>query len=105
MKLKVSLSKTALVDLETIVEYYWQLNRKTATRYYKEILLSIKKLSSFPEIGRIVPEFEDNFMDKYRELIYGHYRIIYRIEPKRVFIIRIVDGHRLLTFDFIRDVL
>jgi toxin ParE1/3/4 len=105
MKFRVTLSKMAVVDLETIVEYYWRPSRKTATRYYEEILLCMKKLASFPEIGRIVPEFEENFMDKYRELIYEHYRIIYRVEAKRIFIIRIVDARRLLTFDFIRDVL
>ena len=103
MKFKVLVSKTALIDLETIMEYYWRLNHKTAKQYYEEILLCAKKLSSFPEIGRIVPEFEENFMDKYRELVYEHYRIIYRIESKQVLIIRIVDSRRLLTFDYVRD--
>jgi plasmid stabilization system protein ParE len=104
MRIKVELSKTAIIDLESIIEYYFALNRAAASRYYREIIGRIKKLAAFPHIGRIVPEFEEEFYDKYRELIYENFRIIYRVEGKRIFILRIIDARRLLSFDFITDV-
>ena len=104
MKIKVVLSRTAVIDLEGIIEYYFELNRATARRYYREIIGRIRKLASFPLIGRIVPEFEEEFYDKYRELIHENFRIIYRVEGKRIFVLRIVNARRLLSFDFITDV-
>jgi toxin ParE1/3/4 len=92
-----------MIDLEAIVEYYYALSPKTAKRYYNEILETVRKLSTFPEIGRIVPEFEEHMLVKYRELLYEHYRIVYRIEQKHVVVLRIIDGRRLLTIDFFRE--
>ncbi len=105
MKTGIELSRTALIDLEAVVEYYFARNRSTAGRYYREIMARIRELKRFPEIGRIVPEFEEEFYDKYRERIYEHFRIIYRVENARVFVLRIVDGRRLVSFDFISDAL
>ena len=62
---------------------------------YYTILKRIKELTIFPEIGRIVSEFEDVFSDKYRELLYENYRIIYRIENMIIKVIRILDGRML----------
>ena len=105
MKRKILKSKLSLIDLEAIIEYYYPLNKKTASRYYKEIFSRIKKLALFPEIGRIVPEFEEEFYDRYREIIYENYRIMYRIDADVIFILRIIDGRRLLDFNYISDLI
>ena len=105
MRKKIIKSKLSLIDLEAIIEYYYPLNKKTARRYYKEILSRIKKLTLFPRIGRIVPEFEEEFYDRYREIIYENYRIVYRINTDKIFILRIIDGRRLLDFNYISDVI
>ncbi len=95
MTFKTILAHDALIDLEKIVSYYYKLNKSTAKKYYSNILKLIKELTIFPEIGRIVPEFEDVFSDKYRELVYENYRIIYRIENMIIKVIRILDGRML----------
>jgi plasmid stabilization system protein ParE len=100
MRTRVELSKSSLIDLEGIVEHYFALNKATASRYYREIVGRIRKLATFPQIGRIVPEFEEEFYDKYREIIYENFRIIYRVEGNHAFVLRIVDARRLLSFDF-----
>ena len=105
MKKKIIQSKLSLIDLEAIIEYYYPLNKKTAARYYKGIMSRIKKLIRFPEMGRIVPEFEEEFYDKYRELIYENYRIIYRIDVDKIYILRIIDGRRLLDFNYISSII
>lgn len=85
------------------VEYYHPLSPRTARRYYKEIIKHVKKLSTFPAIGRIVPEFEEDYLDKYREIIFEKYRIIYRMGFTKIFIVRIIDSRRLLPVDFVKD--
>lgn len=104
MKYSVRFSHLALLDLEAIIEYYHNLSPKTASRYYHEIRKATTRLRSFPEIGRIVPEFEEDYIDKYREIIFENYRIVYRIEGTTNNIIRIIDSRRLLTLDFIKTV-
>ena len=45
-------------------------------------------------MGRIVPEFDRTFV---RELIHPPFRIVYRLEPKRVRIVRVWRSERLLS--------
>jgi plasmid stabilization system protein ParE len=104
MRYRIHFSRQAFIDLEGIVEYYYNLSPKTASKYYHGIIKSTKKLASFPTIGRIVPECEEEYVDKYREVIYEYYRTIYRIEDKTCKILRIIDSRRLLTFDFIKGI-
>ncbi|MCK4765533.1 MAG: type II toxin-antitoxin system RelE/ParE family toxin [Candidatus Aminicenantes bacterium] len=101
MAFNAILSETANTDLEIIVEYYYELNKKIAKRYHTDIIGRIKKLRDFPQIGRIVPECEDIFYDKYREIIYEHFRIIYKIVDEAVVVVRIIDGRRLLDIDMV----
>ena len=61
MKCTVRFTKKALNDFEFIVEHYSELNKKTAKRYHDQIIASTKKIASFPEVGRWVPEFESEF--------------------------------------------
>ena len=95
------LADAANTDLEIIIEYYFDLNKKTAKRYYKDIINRIKKLKTFPQLGRIVPECEDIFYDKYREIIYENFRIIYKIVENTIVVVRIIDGRRLLDVDLL----
>jgi toxin ParE1/3/4 len=99
MKLAVRLSAKAALDLEAIVEYYYALSPATARKHYHGILSAIGRLPHFPYLGRIVPEFAEDYLDRYRELIHGNYRIVYRVEPQAIVVVRIVDGRRLLALD------
>jgi len=101
MSYRIILSSLFNYDLEKIVSYYYELNISTAKKYYNNIFTAIKKLEKYPMIGRIVPECEDVFYDKYRELIYENYRIIYRLEENKIMILRILDGRMKLNFNFI----
>ena len=101
MDYKIEVSSIANFDLEKIVDYYFSLNPSTARKYYMGILEKIKKLRSFPMMGRIVPECEDIFYDKYRELIFDDYRIIYRVESDKIVVLRIFDGKMDIDFNFV----
>lgn len=98
---KITFSNPATIDLERIVSYYIEINKKTAKRYYKEILNAVKYLKSFPKFGRIVSECEDFISDIYREIIYENYRIMYKISEGKIIVLRILDARSLLDINFI----
>jgi plasmid stabilization system protein ParE len=55
----------------------------------------IASLERFPFRGRVIPEARHLGVE-YRELLHGAYRIIYRIDGERVWVVRVVHGARLL---------
>ena len=54
---------------------------------------SFKKLSKFPQSGRIVPEFKK---EDIRELIHGNYRIIYQVCKTKIEILTVRHGMQIL---------
>ena len=102
MKFKIIFSPLSVIDLEKIVSYYYALNKNTAKKYYNNIINLAKKLKEFPKTGRIVPECEDLYYDKYRETIYKHFRIIYKIDVDIIRIIRILNARMDITIDLIK---
>ena len=52
-----------------------------------------RDIGEFPFIGRIVPEIGD---ENIRERFVYSYRLIYRIESKRILIIAVIHGKRLM---------
>jgi toxin ParE1/3/4 len=63
-------------DLREIVSYIARDNPAAALRVGERILSSVEPLKNMPQMGRKVPERQD---DKIREIIRGNYRIIYRV--------------------------
>ena len=93
-EIRVTLSESALSDLEGIQEWYEEQGiPEVGERLLVEILEHIEPLSDHPEIGRIVPEFGQTFL---RELIHLPFRIVYRLDPGRARIVRVCRGERLL---------
>jgi len=59
-----------------IAEYIALDNPVAAANWVEDIFAKVKPLAEFPEIGRIVPELGRGDI---KELIFGNYRIIYRV--------------------------
>jgi len=76
MDFKVFLSSNALSDLERIVAYITLDNVVAAQRMGNQLLDAAFSLATFPERGRVVPEFR---RPQLREMIFRSYRIIYRV--------------------------
>jgi plasmid stabilization system protein ParE len=51
-------------------------------------------LTLFPELGRVVPEYQ---RPDIRELVFQNYRIVYRVKTDCVEIAAVVHGARLLS--------
>lgn len=67
-----------------------------AERWVERLVRRAKDLALFPESGRRLPERPRSTL---RELIYGNYRIVYRATAKRVEVLTVFEGHRLLPQD------
>ena len=85
------------VDRATeIAEYIAQDKPSAAEKWINTVFSKVEQLKSAPEIGRIVPEINNR---QFRELIYGNYRIIYRIEKKQISILTIRHGKQILPIN------
>jgi plasmid stabilization system protein ParE len=76
MDFKVFLSSNALSDLERIVAYIARVDVRASERMGNQLLDAALSLTTFPERGRVVPEFR---RPELREIIFRSYRIIYRV--------------------------
>jgi plasmid stabilization system protein ParE len=90
----VRLSESALADLEQIRQWYTEQQvPKVGERFLTEILVHIERLRDHPNVGRVVPEFDQPTL---RELIHPPFRIVYRNEKRRIEIVRVWRSERLL---------
>ena len=74
---KIIWTQRSLTDLKSIADYISKDSIKYASLTLQRILDTTKYLENNPRIGRMVREVGKN--DKIREIIFGNYRIIYKI--------------------------
>jgi plasmid stabilization system protein ParE len=94
--MKIIWSPLAIDRASEIAEYIAQDKPSAAVNWINTVFSKVEQLKSSPEIGRVVPEIRN---DQFRELIYGNYRIIYRIEKKQISILTIRHGKQILPID------
>ena len=86
-------SPLAVDRASEIAGYIAQDNPSAAEKWIKTVFSKVEQLKSSPEIGKAVPEIGNN---QFREIIYGNYRIIYRIETEQISILTIRHGKQIL---------
>ncbi len=90
----IEFAESAVVDLEDIRDWYAdQQAPAVGKRLVGEVVAQTERLAEFPESGRIVPEFG---LANLREIIYPPFRIVYRVDVVRIWIIRVWRSERLL---------
>jgi plasmid stabilization system protein ParE len=94
--MKIIWSPLAIDRASEIVEYIALDNQTAAIKWLERVFEKVKNLSSLPEVGRKVPEVNRN---EIRELIFGNYRIIYRIEQSNISVLTIRHGQQILPVD------
>jgi len=93
----IRFAESALADLESIRAWYAEQDvPEVGERLIGEIVASIEALADHPDMGRIVPEFDQSFL---RELIRPPFRIVYRRDPEHVRVVRVWRSERLLEID------
>ncbi len=93
-KVTITFADSAVSDLQEILAYYEEQSvPDVGKRLVAEIIADIELLEKQPDMGRMVPEFELEYL---RELIRPPFRIVYRRDKKRVRIVRVWRSERLL---------
>ena len=93
-KVAIRFAESAISDLESIRAWYAEQGvPEVGERMIGEIVSSLEALATHPDMGRIVPEFEQPFL---RELIRPPFRLVYRRDPKQVRVVRVWRSERLL---------
>ncbi len=76
---KVIWSPTALEDIDLIAEYIARDSVPRARLFVERLIQATDRLQEFPQSGKIIPEIRDPTC---REIIYGSFRIMYRLAPR-----------------------
>lgn len=91
-------SPKSMHDLEGIECYIAQYNPTAARRVVQKIIRRTDRLMRFPDSGGFVEEDE---LHRYRQVIQGNYRVIYRYDKQleRVTVVTVIHAARLLDDD------
>ena len=94
--MKIIWAPLAIDRTAEIAEYISRDNPVAPSKWIDNLFKKAEILKSAPEIGRIVPEIERK---EIRELIFGNYRIIYRLEKTMISILTVRHGKQILPVD------
>src|SRR5947209_4535520 len=88
-------TRPALDGLLEITHYIMADNPSAARAFAGNIKTKVGRLRTFPESGRVVPEFPESDL---REVLIGDYRVIYRfLKSKQIVqVLAVHHGARLL---------
>jgi toxin ParE1/3/4 len=84
-------SPNALDDLDAIGEYISRDSVNAACVFVSRLIDAVEYLQQFPRSGRVIPEIGD---ENCREVVYGAYRLMYRLEGDDVWITGVVHAAR-----------
>ena len=94
-KFRVRISETAERDVEEIWRFISQDSLEVATAFVLHLEERVSTLETFPARCPLIPENE-LIGTLYRHLIYGEYRMIFRIAGLIVYVLRVIHSARLL---------
>jgi len=94
--MKIIWSPLAIDRASEIAEYIALDKPAAADNWINTLFSKVGQLMLSPKSGRVVPEIGD---EQFRELIYGNYRILYRIEKKQVSILTVRHGKQILPIE------
>jgi toxin ParE1/3/4 len=89
---KIRFTKSARAQFLAALSYIKRDNPDAAIRVRQRAETVLRRLESFPESGRIVPEFPDL---PYREIIVEPYRFFYRVKNRTVWIVAVWHSAQL----------
>jgi toxin ParE1/3/4 len=94
MKHSVIWSPSAQYDLESILDYISTDSMVEAKKQLSKIQDRCVKLVDNPKVGRVVPELQNQNIKTYRELVVAPWRIMCKVDMKKVIILAVVDSRR-----------
>jgi toxin ParE1/3/4 len=85
---------SAISDVKRLREFIARDSLPYAERFVQRLIEVIENTSSYPMMGRKMPEALD---DNVREIMFQKYRIVYRVETSRILILMVIHGSRDLA--------
>ncbi|MFZ2656092.1 MAG: type II toxin-antitoxin system RelE/ParE family toxin [Victivallales bacterium] len=95
--MKIIWTDLAISRLSEIHRYISLDSAMEADKWLDKLLNYAKRLETFPESGRFIPEIPDR--KDLKELLFGNYRIIYKFGKKKVFILTIRHSKQILPVE------
>jgi addiction module RelE/StbE family toxin len=92
-KIKLTWSLEAKADLKGIKRFISRDAPKRAREFIRRLKAHAKRLEAFPESGQAVEELQNPSI---REIVFGNYRIIYLLTAKKIEVLTVCHGARLL---------
>ena len=89
--MKVVWSPLAIERVREAAAYIARDKPRAAERWVRGAFETVGQLAELPHSGRLVPELE---RPDIREVIYGAYRIIYRVSPEAVSVLTVRHGRQ-----------
>ncbi len=86
---KIIWAPSALKDIDSIALFIERDSVDQAALFVIRVIEMVDQLAEFPQSGRIIPELKNIHC---REIIYGAYRIMYRITEKEIWITGVIHG-------------
>ncbi len=91
--MRVDVSPEAQDDLTAIAEYIAADDPVAADAWGARLVARAQLAGLHPRAGRMVPEWGD---PRVREVLLRTYRIIYRVDAKRILVLRVLEGRARL---------
>ncbi|MCZ6691268.1 MAG: type II toxin-antitoxin system RelE/ParE family toxin [Planctomycetota bacterium] len=81
----------AISDLEVIRAFISRDSEHYGALVVRRVIESVTRLQAYPASGRVVPE---RGVEELRELLWGNYRIVYKMAEDRVHVLTVFHGAR-----------
>ncbi len=94
-------SARALLDLDEIQDHIADDSPRAAERWALVLWEAANAAAQRPSVGRMVPEVG---RPDVREVLRGAYRIVYLVRGDRIFVLTVLEGHKLLPADVRRAI-
>lgn len=94
-KYRVRITRVAEDDIEEVWSFIAQDSLDTADNFIGRLERQIETLEKFPDRCPLIPENEIPGT-RYRHLIFGNSRTIFRVAGRIVYVLRVIHGGRLL---------
>ena len=90
--MKLRFTPSGRIQFLQAVSYILQDNPQAAIQFRKRAERALRRLTRFPESGRLIPEFPDL---PFREVIVPPYRFFYRRENRTIWVVACWHGAQL----------
>ena len=102
IKYRVRITRLAERDIDEAWAFIAQDNPEEAEKFISGLEKQVQTLERFAERCPLIPENEI-LGARYRHLIYGKYRTVFRLAGKTVYVLRVIHGARLLDTSMFED--